>query len=63
MASAVVVGGAWGVVGTLLAVLILAIVQGELALLAVPTYVIMIVLGGVVIAGLAVSRALDALCQ
>ncbi|MEW1838246.1 hypothetical protein AB0392_09850 [Nonomuraea angiospora] len=48
---------------TLLAVLILAIVQGELALLAVPMYVIMIVLGGVVIAGLAVSRALDALRQ
>ncbi|MFI7232876.1 hypothetical protein ACIBO5_57685 [Nonomuraea angiospora] len=62
MASAVVVGGREGVVGTLLAVLILAIVQGELALLAVPTYVILIVLGGVVIAGLAVSRALDALC-
>ncbi|WP_431916897.1 hypothetical protein [Nonomuraea jabiensis] len=56
-------GGRGGVAGTLLAVLILAIVQGELTLLAVPAYVIMIVLGGVVIAGLAVSRALDALRQ
>ncbi|MEU6780646.1 hypothetical protein ABZ912_15705 [Nonomuraea angiospora] len=62
-ASTVADGGRGGVAGTLLAVLILAIVQGELALLAVPTYVIMIVLGGVVIAGLAVSRALDALRQ
>ncbi|MEV4017044.1 hypothetical protein AB0J35_41780 [Nonomuraea angiospora] len=61
--SMVADGGRGGVVGTLLAVLILAIVQGELTLLAVPTYVIMIVLGGVVIAGLAVSRALDALRQ
>ncbi|MET9243611.1 hypothetical protein [Nonomuraea sp. NPDC003709] len=61
--SAVADGGRGGVAGTLLAVLILAIVQGELTLLAVPTYVIMIVLGGVVIAGLAVSRALDALRQ
>ncbi|MGW0195046.1 ABC transporter permease subunit [Nonomuraea sp. NPDC003201] len=62
-ASTVADGGRGGVAGTLLAVLILAIVQGELTLLAVPTYVIMIVLGGVVIAGLAVSRALDALRQ
>ncbi|MBB5774670.1 ABC transporter permease subunit [Nonomuraea jabiensis] len=55
--------GRGGVAGTLLAVLILAIVQGELTLLAMPTYVTMIVLGGAVIAGLAVSRALDALRQ
>ncbi|MFG6196422.1 hypothetical protein [Nonomuraea sp. JJY05] len=61
--STVADGGRGAVAGTLLAVLILAIVQGELALLAVPAYVIMIVLGGVVIVGLAVSRALDALRQ
>ncbi|MFI6736798.1 hypothetical protein ACIBI9_28055 [Nonomuraea sp. NPDC050451] len=61
--SAVADGGRGAVAGTLLAVLLLTIVQGELALLAAPTYVIMIVLGGVVIGGLAVSRALDALRQ
>ncbi|MFI7126302.1 hypothetical protein ACIBQ1_11460 [Nonomuraea sp. NPDC050153] len=55
--------GRGAVAGTLLAVLILAITQGELALMNAPTYITMIVLGGVVIAGLTVSRALDALRQ
>ncbi|MET7328715.1 hypothetical protein [Nonomuraea sp. NPDC005650] len=62
-AGAVAGEGRGAVVGTLLAVLILAIAQGELALMNAPTYLTMIVLGGVVIAGLTVSRALDALRQ
>ncbi|MEV1169632.1 hypothetical protein [Nonomuraea sp. NPDC049784] len=47
--------------GTVLAVLILAVVQGQLTLLYVPSYVIMIVQGGTVVVALTVSRALDAL--
>ncbi|MEV4106800.1 hypothetical protein [Nonomuraea sp. NPDC049695] len=47
--------------GTVFAVLLLAVIQGQLVLLGVPAYLLMVVLGGVVICGLTVSRALDAL--
>jgi ribose/xylose/arabinose/galactoside ABC-type transport system permease subunit len=65
--AAVVLGGTslngerGAVAGTLLAVLILAIVQGQLILMNAPSYAYMLVLGAVVALGLTVSRLLDAL--
>ncbi|WP_188192501.1 ABC transporter permease subunit [Nonomuraea sp. SYSU D8015] len=49
------------VTGTLLGVLLLAIVQGQLALLNAPMWAYSLILGIVVVVGLTVSRLLDAL--
>ncbi|MFC4122353.1 ABC transporter permease [Nonomuraea zeae] len=65
--AAVVLGGTslngerGAVTGTLLSVLILAVVQGQLALMNFPSWVYTLVLGAVVALGLTVSRLLDAL--
>ncbi|MCK2213075.1 hypothetical protein MF672_004575 [Actinomadura sp. ATCC 31491] len=54
-------GSRSAVTGTLLAVLILAIVQGQLALLNASVWVFYVILAVVVMAGLVVGRLLDAL--
>ncbi|MFI7640380.1 hypothetical protein [Nonomuraea sp. NPDC049400] len=59
--GAIAYGDRGAIGGTVFAVVILGIVQGQLALLGAPFYLTLIVLGGVVISGLTVSRALDAL--
>ncbi|MEQ4716836.1 hypothetical protein [Nonomuraea sp. B19D2] len=59
--GAIAYGDRGAIGGTVFAVVILGIIQGQLALLGAPFNLTMIVMGGVVISGLTVSRALDAL--